>query len=72
MNPELDWTVFGIDFDTEEVVFCDGGRAAVESWRDPVGFECSAHNARVAIFRGPGGVLIAIDVGVWHTPDVLH
>lgn len=71
-DDELDWIVFGVDFNTEEVIFCGGGRAEVVSWRDPVGFECLPYKARIAIFRGPGGVPIAIDVGVWHTPDVLH
>jgi len=71
---QSDWQseVFGVDFETVEVVFCGGARVEVEAWRDPIGLECLPSMARAAMFRGPSGLPFIIDIYAYHIPEALH
>jgi hypothetical protein len=68
----LDDFIFGVDFDTGEVVFHTGDRAAIESWRDPLGFECAPYKARVVVFRTPSGLPFALDLDLCYSNGTLH
>lgn len=71
---QLDWQfeVFGVDFETNEVVLCGGERFGIEAWRDPIGMACDPHFARAAIFRGPSGLPFVVDIYAHHLPDGTH
>lgn len=73
LHPESwEGSVFGIDFVSNEVVFCGGERIRVEQWRDPLGQECPPSFARAAIFRGPSGLPFIVDIYAHHIPEEVH